>query len=316
MKAFYIIKYGGPEADKYGDLPDPFDIDDNLLIEVKAVSINPVDYKVKSGDLKFLSGSNFPKILGSDFAGVLKEVPPGITGFKAGDRIYGFVSTMTGNPGTFSELITVKPEYARHIPDGMSFGEAASIPVASLTALSGMRKCGVTAGSHLLINGGTGGIGHFAIQMAKVRGAVVTVTCSDANRELAKKLGADEVSGYKKEDLAKISEKFDAIFDTYGKMDYEDAYRLLKRKGVYASTHLMPKSAFSAIFAKLIYGKTVTAANLRSLPEDYEEIERLFNEKKLKPLIENIFPLEKSSDAFVLAEKGKSRGKIIITVGS
>lgn len=314
MKAFYQISYGGPEADKFGDLPDPVTGNDQLLIGVKAVSINPVDYKIKSGDLKLITGSKFPKVLGSDFAGIVKEVPSGIQGFKPGDRVYGSISVITRKPGTLCELITVNPKSVRLIPEGMSFEEAASLPVAALTALNGLRRCRVTEGSNLLINGSTGGVGHFAVQIAKSSGAVVTATCGEANSDFAKKLGADEVIGYKSEDLAKVVGKFDAIFDAFGKMKYEDVCRLLKQEGIYASTLFMPWSGFSAIFVKLFYRKTLTSANMRARPEDYEEIEKLFNEKKLKPVIENKFPLARASEAFVFAEKGKPRGKVIVTI--
>jgi NADPH:quinone reductase-like Zn-dependent oxidoreductase len=314
MKAFYQIAYGGAEAEKYGELPDPVASNDQLIIEVKAVSINPVDYKIKSGDLKLITGSKFPKILGSDFAGIVKRVPSAITNFKAGDRVYGAVSVITRKQGALCEMIAVHQKSARLIPDGMSFDDAASLPVAALTALNGLRRCGVTSGSHLLINGATGGVGHFAIQIAKASGAVVTATCSEANRELATKLGADEITGYKRDDLLNTVNKYDAILDAYGKMEYEDVCRLLKRKGVYASTLFMPWSVFSSILVKLVYRKKLTSSNMRSRPEDYEEIERLFNEKKLKPVIENKFSLEKASEAFELAEKGKPRGKVIINI--
>jgi NADPH:quinone reductase-like Zn-dependent oxidoreductase len=314
MKAFYQTAYGGPEADHFGNLPDPVAGEGELLIEVKAVSINPVDYKVKSGMIRLISGSKFPKILGSDFAGVVKTIPSGTENFKAGDRVYGAVSVFTGKPGALSELVAVNQKFVRLIPEGMSFEEAASLPVASLTALNGLRRGDVTAGSRVLINGATGGVGHFAVQIAKAKGAHVTATCSDSNRQLAKDLGADEITGYKKEDMAKVTGKFNAILDAYGKMDYADVCRLLEKKGVYASTMFMPWSVFSSFFVKLVYGKKLTSSNMRGLPEDYEEIEKLFNEKKLKPLIENRYSLEKASEAFVFAEKGKPRGKIIITV--
>lgn len=140
----------------------------------------------------------------------------------------------------------------------MSFEEASSLPVAALTALNSPRRTRITSGSQLLINGGTGGVGHYAIQIAKAKGTIVTVTCGDANRELAKKPGVGETTGYIWEDLAKITDKFNAILDTYGKMDYADVGRLLKRKGFYASTMFMPCNVFSAFFVKLVCGKYLT----------------------------------------------------------
>jgi len=314
MKAFYLISCGGSEAAKYGDFPDPVVGNDQLLIQVKAVSINPVDFKIKRGDLKMIVGSKFPKIVGSDFAGIVKEAGTEIKSFKAGERVYGAVPIFFRKPGALSELITIDPKYVRHIPEEMSFEEAASLPVAALTALNGLRKCRVTAGKHVLINGATGGVGHFAIQIAKAKGAVITATCSPGNAELAKKLGADEIAAYSRDDLAKTGNKFHAILDAYGKMKYEDVCRLLKRKGIYASTLFMPTSVFSSIFVQIVFRKKLTSSNMRSRPEDYEEIEKLFREKKLKPIIENTFTLEKASEAFEFAEKGKPRGKIIIKI--
>lgn len=314
MKAFYITSYKRPGGIVFGELPDVVAGSNQLLIQVKAVSINPVDYKILRGDLKMIMGSKFPKIVGSDYAGIVKEVGREINYFKPGDRIYGAVPIFFRKPGALSEQLIVEPKYARRIPEEMSFDEAAALPVAALTALNGLRKCRVTNGKQILINGATGGVGHYGIQIAKAKGASVTATCSTLNAELAKKLGADEIMGYAREDLAKTKRKFDAIFDAYGKMKYEDVCRLLKRKGIYASTLFMPTSVFSSLFVQLVFRKKLTSSNIRSRPEDYEEIEKLFKENKLKPYIENIFTLDKAADAFELAENGKPRGKIIIRV--
>jgi NADPH:quinone reductase-like Zn-dependent oxidoreductase len=314
VKAFYLTSYGGPEASKFGVLPDTEAGTGQLLIQVKAVSINPVDNKIKHGDLKMIVGSKFPKIIGSDFAGIVKQTSQGADKFKPGDRVYGAISAFSGKPGSLSELISIDPKYVRPIPDGMSFEEAASLPIASLTALNGLKKCKVSSGTHLLINGATGGVGHFAIQIAKSKGAIVTASCSQTNAELAKKLGADKTIEYSKSDLLKTENKFDAILDAYGKMEYEVIRHLLKRNGIYATTLFFPKSFFSSIYIQIVFGKKLTSSNMRARPEDYDTIEKLFSQKKLIPLIENRFDLEKSEDAFEMAEKGKPRGKIIIKV--
>jgi NADPH:quinone reductase-like Zn-dependent oxidoreductase len=188
------------------------------------------------------------------------------------------------------------------------------LPIAALTALNGLRRCEVAKGTRVLINGGTGGVGHFAVQIAKAKGAVVTATCSEANAELARALGADETIRYNKEDLASTDKKYDAILDAYGHMDLNDVYRLLRRGGIYASTMINPLYRVTSFLIKLIYGKKLTSSNMRALPEDIVEIEKLFNEKKLHPVIENYFTLDKADEAFELAEKGKPRGKIIIRI--
>jgi NADPH:quinone reductase-like Zn-dependent oxidoreductase len=312
MKAYYSTAYGGPEVSQYGDFPDPSAGNGQILVEVKAVSINPVDYKVKRGIAKFMSGSKFPRIFGSDFAGIVKSKGNGVTQFNPGDRVYGATPVIWGKPGALAQLLAVDQKFARAIPVQISFEEAASLPIAALTALNGLRRCRVTEGKAVLINGGTGGVGHFAIQIAKAKGAIVTATCSQGNAELARKLGADETIGYSKEELAKNEMKFDAILDTYGKMDLEDVCRLLKRGGIYATTQIKPFLFFSSLLVQLVYSKKLTSSNMRSRPEDMDEMEKLFIDKKVLPVIENYFTLDHSAEAFELAEHGKPRGKIII----
>jgi NADPH:quinone reductase-like Zn-dependent oxidoreductase len=314
MKAFYQRSYKNEDRNNYGELPDPVPGNDQLLIQVKAASINPVDYKTRNGDLKFIVGSKFPKIVGSDFAGIVKTVGSEVQGFNPGDRVYGAISAFSGKPGSLAELVCIKPDSARLIPEGISFEEAASLPVAALTALNGLRRCGIKEGSNVLINGATGGVGHFAVQIAKAKGAIVTATTSAANNELAKQLGADHISGYKKDDLYGISNKFDSILDAYGKMGYVDIRRLLKRGGTYASPLFFPPSNIPAFFIRIFFGIKLTSSNMRALPEDFAEIEKLFTKKKLKPVVEKRFPLEKTDEAFNVAEKGKPRGKVIVYI--
>lgn len=314
MKAFYSTAYGGPEFSHYGELPDPSAVNGELLVEVRAVSINPVDYKVKRGVARLMSGSRFPRIFGSDFSGVVREAGEGVTKFKPGDRVYGVTPVIWGKPGALAQLLAVDQKFINFIPAQMSFEEAASLPIAALTALNGLRRCRVTEGKQVLINGGTGGVGHFAIQIAKARGAVVTAACSEGNAELARKLGADDTIGYNREELAETSKRFDAILDAYGKMDIEDVCRLLKRRGIYATTQIKPFLFLSSLFTQLIYGKKLTSSNMSSKPEDMAEMEKLFLDKKLYPVIEKYYSLDQAAEAFEFAENGKPRGKIIIRI--
>ena len=314
MKAYYSIAYGGREASVYGDLPDPKTGHGQLLVEVKAVSINPVDWKIKQGVARLVTGFRFPRIFGADFAGTVRETGEGASGFKPGDRVYGSGSIVFNRHGALAELKAVGQEYVRPIPSGMTFEEAASLPVAALTALNGLRLCGVGSGTRVLINGGTGGVGHFAVQIARARGAVVTATCSKANSELVKSFGADEVMGYTGEELASCTARFDAIMDAYGKMDLRFVCQLLKRGGTYASTLFIPPPWLSILAVRLVYGKRLTSANMRRRPEDWQELEQLYADGKLKPFIERIFPLERAADAFDHAINGKPRGKIIVSV--
>jgi NADPH:quinone reductase-like Zn-dependent oxidoreductase len=314
MKASFIAGYGGTEVIRYGDLPDPVMQKNQILIEVKAVSINPVDYKTISGIIRIVSGFKFPKIIGSDYAGVIMNVGSEVTGLKPGDRVYGSSPVIFRKPGMLAQYAAIDPKYARIMPDSMTFEEASSLPIAALTALNGLRKGGVNEGKAVLVNGATGGVGHFAVQIAKADGSYVTATCSKENAEFAKQLGADEVIGYSREELKKTERKFDSIMDAYGKMNYEDVCRLLKKRGVYTSTLFFPPSSISAFFVRMVFNKKLTSANMRSLPEDYQKLEKLFLEKKLKPFIDKIFTLDKTADAFDYAEKGRPRGKVIIKI--
>jgi NADPH:quinone reductase-like Zn-dependent oxidoreductase len=259
-------------------------------------------------------GAKLPKIVGSDFAGIIRTPVEGESKFKAGDRVYGAVSIFFGKPGSLAELLFTEPENLRHIPDGMSFKEAASLPVAALTALNGLRRCRIMAGSKLLINGSTGGVGHFAVQIAKAKGAVVTASCSESNSALALQLGADMVIGYQRKDFANTADEYDSILDAWGQMKFKDIFRLLKKDGTYASPLLLLAPALLTNIVWLFSRKYITSMNMRKRPEDYDEIEKLFSEKKLKPVIENVFTLEKAAEAFAFAEKGKPRGKVIITL--
>jgi NADPH:quinone reductase-like Zn-dependent oxidoreductase len=314
MKAYYSTAYGGSEASVFGDLPDPSAGAGQLLVEVKAVSINPVDWKIRQGVARLVTGFRFPRIFGADFSGIVRETGEGVTGFTQGDRIYGSKSIVFNRHGALAELRAVGQEYVRPVPEGMTFEEAASLPVAALTALNGLRVCGVGEGTSVLINGSTGGVGHFAVQIARASGAAVTATCSGANSDLARRFGADVVMGYSNEELAGCTTKFDAILDAYGKMAPGLVRHLLKRGGTYVSTLYIPPPYLTILLTRLIHGKKLKSANMRRQPEDWQELEELYSTGRLKPFIENIFPLANTADAFDLAVKGKPRGKIIVTV--
>jgi NADPH:quinone reductase-like Zn-dependent oxidoreductase len=314
MKAFYSTAYGGPEFSRYGDFPDPVMGDGQVLIEVKAVSINPVDYKVKKGVARFLSRAKFPRVFGSDFAGVVKAAGNDVKSFAPGDKVYGASPVIWGKAGALAQLLAIDEKYVRAMTPQMSFEEAASLPIAALTALNGLRRTGAGLGKEVLINGGTGGVGHFAVQAARAKGARVTATCSTSNYDLAKRLGAGDTMGYHDEDYKACSKKFDSILDTYGMMRLRDILKLLKPGGTYATTQIKIFLPVLSLFTQLLYDKKLTSSNLRGLPEDMAEMEALFQEKRLIPLIENYFTLEKAAEAFEFTENGKPRGKVIVRV--
>jgi len=314
MKASYLVSYGEKGSLQYGELPQPVLQKDSVLVEIRAVSVNPVDWKTRQGALKILLGSKFPMIIGSDFAGIIKEVAPDVGSFKSGDRVYGAIPAFTNKSGALTEVARVRLKDLRIMPEGLSFEEAASLPIAALTATNGLRRCGVQEGTRLLVNGATGGVGHFAVQAAKAKGAHVTATCSDANMELARDLGADAVYNYSGGNTLPSGKEFDAILDAWGKMERGKIRMLLKPGGIYASPLLLPWTAIQAAWARIRYGRKMTSSNMRKRVEDFDELEALIREKKLKPVIESVYPLKDSSAAFDKAEFGKPRGKVIIRV--
>jgi len=314
MKASFINKYGDSNVIEYGDVSNLVLTKNKLLIEVKAISINPVDFKMRGGRFKLISGSKFPKILGIDFSGIVVEKGMAVSDFKIGDKVYGFVKTYFGNSGTLAEFVLASPQDISCIPNGMSFEQAATLPVAALTVLDGFRKSGNLTNKTILINGATGGVGHFAVQIAKALNANVYAVCSSKNFDLAKQHGAVEFIDYSKMDLLENDIKFDIIFDAYGQMNFKTIIKLLKKNGTYTSTLFKNKLKMQSLFAKLFYNKKLKSANMRAKKQDFKEIETLFLENKFTPYIENTFTLQNTKSAFQLLENGKPRGKIVIKI--
>ncbi|KYF53406.1 hypothetical protein BE08_44260 [Sorangium cellulosum] len=312
MKAFYMTRFGGPEVMEYGDLPEPTPGKGEVLVDVKASSVNPVDWKLRGGMMKFVAGRGLPKPLGSDFSGVVRALGPGVTGFAPGDRVYGAVATMFGRPGAHAERVVARAKDTRRMPEGWTFEQGAALPVAALTATAGLRKCGDLAGKTVLVNGATGGVGHMALQIAKARGARVVAVCSARNAELARSLGADEVLDYHQVDVTAPGRTWDVFFDAFGQVGFSRAARALAASGVYITTLPGPDSVLRSALGGVLGGKRVGLAYMRSKPEDYAELERLI-QGGVKVVLET-FPLERAAEAFAVCEGGKVRGKVVLTV--
>ena len=312
MKAFFITSYGAPEVMRYGDLPDPSPARGEVLVAVKTASLNPLDFKIRRGDFRIITGYRFPKILGSDFAGIVRDVGRGVSGFRPGDSVYGSTLLHLRKQGAHAGFIPVASGRVRPIPNGISFEEAASLPVAALTALNGLRLCGDLADRSVLINGATGGVGHFALQIAKARGASVTAVCSTRNTDLARELGADAVIDYTSQDVTQARQVFDIVFDAHAGLGFAKASQILTPKGAYANTLPTPGVLAHLLWRKLIGGRRIVAANMRARPEDYAEIETMIRERKVRPVIGAIFPLHEAFQAFAALEGGRVRGKIVL----
>jgi NADPH:quinone reductase-like Zn-dependent oxidoreductase len=312
MKANYINNYGGPEELVYGDLQDPVPSKGEVLIQIKASSINPLDFKIRSGFLKIMSGSSRNKVLGTDFSGIVIKLGEGVTSFKEGDSVYGSVLTILGKQGSFAEFVVANIKKLRSIPSCLNFDSAASIPVGALTALNGFRQCGDLNSKKVLINGATGGVGHFAIQIARAKGAHVTAVCSSKNFDFAKEMGANECIDYSKTNILTNGLKYDIFFDAFGKLNLKTVSPILTHKGFYISTLMNPLLFLKIPFLKLLGGKQIVPGNMRDNQEDYQEIEELVASGKVKPFIGQTFKLSQTKDAIEVVESGKAKGKIIV----
>lgn len=314
MKAFYAIGCGGPEVMRYGDLPDPVPRRGEVRVAVHASSINPVDRNLRIGMLRVVTGRSFPRPFGVDFAGVVGAVGPGAERFAIGDRVYGTVVTMLGHPGAHAELVNVPAGRLRRLPAEVDFVSGAALPVGGLTALNGLRLAGERAGKRVLVNGATGGVGHFAVQIARARGATVTAVCSARNAERARSLGAAKVIDYGAEDFTKGTARYDFVFDAHAGIGYARAAAVLAPGGAYAATLPTPSLMLRGVASSLLPIGRGFVANIRALPEDYAELERLVAEGRVRPIVEHVFPLAEAAKGWALFEAGGVVGKVVLKV--
>lgn len=318
MKAFVAERYGTAEVMHLGELPEPLAAKGEVVVAVLASTVNPVDYKVRSGELRPISGRRFPRALGTEFSGTVAKLGPGVSGWSIGDEVYGMAVTALGRDGAHAERVAVPAEALRRKPRELSFDLAATLPVAALTALHGLRLCGDLKGNSLLINGATGGVGHFALQIAHHRGARVTAVCSAANAALATRWGADEVLDYKAGDISQGNRRFDAIYDAHGHLGFANARKILSPQGVYVTPLGLPKVLAQALWQSIRHrlgaGQQLLIGNVRSLPEDYAEMEALIRTGAVRPHISLALPLAEASAAFEACERGGLAGKALIRV--
>lgn len=315
MKAFLIDGYGGPERMRQGDLPSPTPAKGEVVVDVVASSVNPVDWKIRAGQLRFISGRRFPRALGTEFSGVVHALGSGVSGWAVGDPVYGLSVTAMGRSGAHAERVAVPADALRRKPQDLPFVEAATLPVAALTALNGLRLYGDLAGKAVLVNGATGGVGHFAVQIAKARGAArVAATCSAAKADFARGLGADVVFDYRQDDLARSSERFDVVYDAFGHLGFGEACRFLAPRGAYVTPLGLPLTLLRSVVQNRVGRRRLLVGNVRTEPEDYEAIETMIAAGAVRPRIERVVPLERAAEAFAALEGGGVAGKVAIQV--
>ncbi len=313
MRSVIFNKYGGPEVLEIVDVEIPELPEDKILVKVFASSVNPVDYKVRKGDLKFITGKKFPKYSGADFAGVIEETGDKVEGYQPGDKVYGFLSAMKG--GGCSEYLIADPAGISLKPEKFTFEEAASIPLAALTALQSLNYLGnISEGAKALVNGATGGVGSFGVQIAKAMGAEVTGVCSKQNIDLCKKLGADNIIDYSSDELEKSGDKFDVFFDAAAKLSFSESKKFLSPRGIYITTIPGAGVMFRRILNIFPFTKKAKTIWVKPSGVDLTILTGFAMTGEFHPVVENIFSLDKISDAHELAESGKFRGKIVIKI--
>lgn len=313
VNAVVIKSYGPPRLLEYTKIETPSLKDNEVLVEVFAASVNPVDWKIRKGQLRFLTGKKFPKVLGADFAGKVADTGAQVKDYKIGDEVYGSIDVIKG--GAYAEYLTVHPESISYKPEGISFNQAAAIPMAALTALQSLRDLGnLNAQKKIIINGCSGGVGTFAIQIAKAFGAHITGVCSYRNIALSKKLGAENVIDYTKESVLDLNERFDIFFDVVANQRFSNIKKLLNKHGTYITTSPSLPTIIQSIVTTLFQKKKLKVIFVKSNPQDLNHIRNLIENKQLLPHIGKVYPLEHVREAHELSESGRARGKLVLEV--
>jgi len=311
MKAVFINQYGSAELLQYADVEKPQIKSDQMLVKVHASSVNPIDWKIRSGIIQLLTGYNFPLILGFDVAGVVEEVGNSVTGFQAGDSIYAFLDSLPG--GAYAEYAAVSERAACLLPNTMSYEQAAAVPLAALTALQALRDSGeIQPGQQVLINGASGGVGSFAVQIAKALETEVTAVCSTKNVELVETLGADYVIDYTQKDFTQDTKQYDIIFDAVAKESFSRCQNILKPNGIYVTTLPALDTFVQGLLTFLVPGKTAKFMLANSSGKDLAFLKNLIEANKLRSIIAKTYPLSELAGAHEESEQGRVVGKLVI----
>jgi NADPH:quinone reductase-like Zn-dependent oxidoreductase len=308
MKAIVVHEYGGPEVLKYEDVPRPEPKDDQMLVRVIAAGVNPVDGMIRSGMFAKHEKAVFPMIPGADIAGVVEKVGRKITKFKAGDPVLAYVSLKNG--GGYAEYALAMEREAAPKPKSLTYVEAAAVPIVALTAWQALIDTAkLSAGQTVLIHGGSGGVGTFAIQIAKARGARVISTASTANQDLLKELGADISIDYTKQKFEDVAKDVDVVLDSVGNDTLARSYGVVKRGGFIVS--IVARLDQAELDKHGIHGATLS---VDPNSDELAEIGNLIDERKIKVVVSKTFPLSEARKAQEQVATGHTRGKIVLKV--
>lgn len=307
MKAAIVKAYGTKV--EVTDIAQPAMLDDSLMIEVHATSVNPVDNLIRAGYLKGMLPLPMPYTVGNDVSGVVTQVGKDVVGFKVGDAVFARPNGMQS--GTFAEYVVVKAVDAAHKPANLSHAEAASLPLVALTAWQALvNKGNLQGGQKVLIHAGSGGVGSIAIQLAKYLGATVATTTSSENVAMVRALGADTVIDYKSQKFEDLVHDYDLVFDTLGGATRERSYGVLKKGGQLVS--IIAPADTSGTAEKL--GVKSEVFFMWPSGAQLAQIGTLVEQGVIKPLIDKTFTLDQAQEAFDYSQSGRAKGKVVVTV--
>lgn len=318
MRAAVVEGYGGVDRLRVGEMAEPGPPGPmQVLVRVRASSANPLDVKIRQGRLRFVMPASFPYIPGFDLAGEVAAVGPEVTRFEPGDAVFGQAGGRHG--GACAELALVPEPALAEKPEPLSFDEAAAIPMAGLTALQALRDEGeIAAGERVLIHGASGGVGHFAVQIAGLLGARVTAVAGGRNQEFLRGLGAERTLDDQTRDFTDDEETYEVVFDAAGKSSYELCAPLLATNGVYVTTEVGPRTFFAVVATRLrsLGGEDRLARRVRvqTRTADLDLLGRWAREGRLRPAIAQVFPLTEIRQAHQAVESGHTRGKIVVRI--
>lgn len=315
MKAAVINQFGGAEVFKIQEIDKPDIQPDQLLIKVKTVSINPIDWKQRNGNHKLILGSPFPIVLGYDVCGEVIEVGSEISRFKPGDTVYGVLDNKYG--GALAEYAVGRENCFDIKPENIDHNQAAAFPMVALTALQALKyKAYLKPGQTVLINGASGGVGHLAVQLAKLLGAKVIAVASSKSEQFVNQFNPDQFIDYAKQDILALVTKVDVFFDVIGNQTFPKIKHLLTSHGIYLNLNYidtmkrMPLYKLHQIFTK----KKAKAMLMKNSAKDLRLISKWIKEERLNVAIDQIFSLEQIREAHEYAQQGHNKGKNVVVI--
>jgi NADPH:quinone reductase-like Zn-dependent oxidoreductase len=313
MRAVGLRRYGPPEVLETLEVERPEPAPDGVLIRVAAAGVNPADCLLRSGGLRFVARQKMPFVPGADVAGVVEAVGPDVTRFRVGDSVYAMLPNTAG--GGYAEYAVAAEGTVAVMPPGLAFEEAAGVPLAALTALQALRdEANLSAGDHVLVNGASGGVGTFAVQISRAIGARVTAVSSGRNADLVGGLGADEFLDYTREDVTAGKPRYDAVFDTVNVLPFRKARRVLKPNGVFVTVNPFIGRLSPGWLARFRDGRRIESLLVRPDGADLEKIGAWISAGEVTPVIERSYPLADAVEAHRRSESRRARGKLILVV--